>query len=60
MPRSTRSPSLLTNLFGRLCAEFRERGILPDMTDVRDTPWRTREFHVRDPDRNGLQFYRDL
>jgi catechol 2,3-dioxygenase-like lactoylglutathione lyase family enzyme len=25
-----------------------------------DTPWGTREFHVRDPDGNGLQFYRGL
>ncbi len=25
-----------------------------------DTPWGTREFHVRDPDGNGLQFYRPL
>lgn len=25
-----------------------------------DTSWGTREFHVRDPDRNGLQFYRPL
>lgn len=31
-----------------------------DRTEVRDTPWGTREFHVRDPDGNGLQFYRDL
>jgi hypothetical protein len=23
-----------------------------------DTPWRTREFHIRDPYGNGLQFYR--
>jgi len=23
-----------------------------------DTPWNTREFHVLDPDGNGLQFYR--
>jgi catechol 2,3-dioxygenase-like lactoylglutathione lyase family enzyme len=23
-----------------------------------DTPWGTREFHVYDPDGNGLQFYR--
>jgi uncharacterized membrane protein YfcA len=30
-----------------------------DWTDVRDTTWGTREFHVRDPDSNGLQFYRD-
>jgi catechol 2,3-dioxygenase-like lactoylglutathione lyase family enzyme len=27
---------------------------------VSDTAWGTREFHVRDPDGNGLQFYRDL
>ena len=25
-----------------------------------DTPWGTREFHVLDPDGNGLQFYRSL
>ncbi len=25
-----------------------------------DTPWRTREFHVRDPYGNGLQFYRPM
>ncbi len=25
-----------------------------------DTPWGTREFHVRDPDGNGLQFYRSV
>ncbi|MDT8340792.1 MAG: VOC family protein [Longimicrobiales bacterium] len=25
-----------------------------------DTPWGTREFHLRDPDGNGLHFYRDL
>lgn len=30
-----------------------------DMTELLDTPWGTREFHVRDPDGNGLQFYRD-
>jgi catechol 2,3-dioxygenase-like lactoylglutathione lyase family enzyme len=44
----------------RLRAEFREQGIAADITEVRDTPWGTREFHVRDPDRNGLQFYCDL
>jgi catechol 2,3-dioxygenase-like lactoylglutathione lyase family enzyme len=37
-----------------------ELGPLPDRTDVSDTPWGTREFHVRDADGNGLQFYRDL
>jgi len=25
-----------------------------------DTPWGTREFHLRDPGQNGLQFYRSL
>jgi hypothetical protein len=25
-----------------------------------DTPWGTREFHVCDPDGNGLQFYRPI
>jgi len=37
-----------------------EFGELPDRTAVSDTPWGTREFHVRDADGNGLQFYRDL
>jgi len=26
----------------------------------KDTPWGTREFHLRDPGQNGLQFYRSL
>jgi len=26
----------------------------------RNTPWGTREFHVRDPDGNGLQFYQGV
>jgi catechol 2,3-dioxygenase-like lactoylglutathione lyase family enzyme len=43
-----------------LFAEFRERGALSVNSAVRDTPWGTREFHVQDPDRNGLQFYRSL
>ena len=37
-----------------------EFGELPDRTAVRDTAWGTREFHVRDADGNGLQFYCDL
>ena len=37
-----------------------EFGELPDRTAVSDTAWGTREFHVRDADGNGLQFYRDL
>ena len=40
-----------------LSAEF--EGVA-DRTEVADTSWGTREFHVRDPDGNGLQFYADL
>lgn len=43
-----------------LFAEFQASGALSPSSAVRDTPWGTREFHVHDPDRNGLQFYRDL
>jgi len=38
-------------------AEFQQDGAHFDMTPVRETAWGTREFHVRDPDGNGLQFY---
>jgi hypothetical protein len=31
-----------------------------DRTPVADTNWGTRDFQVRDPHGNGLQFYRDL
>src|SRR5262245_22124631 len=41
-----------------LFQEWRDARVLPEGTVVRDTPWGTREFHVRDPDGNGLQFYR--
>jgi uncharacterized glyoxalase superfamily protein PhnB len=41
-----------------LFEEFRAAGALSPESIVHDTPWGTREFHVRDPDRNGLQFYR--
>jgi catechol 2,3-dioxygenase-like lactoylglutathione lyase family enzyme len=45
---------------------LRSAGALADQTGSSprrapgDTPWGTREFHVRDPDGNGLQFYRTL
>ena len=42
-----------------LFSEYRQRGVECSASGIRDTPWGTREFHVRDPDRNGLQFYRD-
>jgi catechol 2,3-dioxygenase-like lactoylglutathione lyase family enzyme len=41
-----------------LHAQLRACGEALEMTSVTDTSWGTREFHVRDPDRNGLQFYR--
>ncbi len=50
-----------------LFAEFRQSGVVPEASarfgpwaTPADTPWGTREFHLRDPDRNGLQFYRTL
>jgi catechol 2,3-dioxygenase-like lactoylglutathione lyase family enzyme len=43
-----------------LSAEFSSSQVDFDRTAVSDTPWGTREFHLRDPDRNGLQFYRRL
>ena len=50
-----------------LFAELREKGAISAQPVgdspwrvPGDTPWNTREFHVRDPDGNGLQFYRAL
>lgn len=43
-----------------LSAEFSASCPAAVRTQVADTPWGTREFHLHDPDRNGLQFYRDL
>ena len=41
---------------------YAELGEIPDLdkTEVWNTDWGTREFHVRDIDGNGLQFYRPL
>jgi catechol 2,3-dioxygenase-like lactoylglutathione lyase family enzyme len=51
----------------QLYAEFQSRGAVPGEAAGSspwfvpgDTPWGTREFHLRDPDGNGLQFYRSL
>lgn len=48
-----------------LYAQLESKGALPDpeasgspWARPGDTPWGTREFHLRDPDGNGLQFYR--
>src|SRR5262245_11448277 len=40
-----------------LYRQFCENVSSLDATTVGVTPWGTREFHVRDPDSNGLQFY---
>lgn len=40
--------------------EFLGAGIVENIKPVADTSWGTREFHLRDPDGNGLQFYRSL
>jgi catechol 2,3-dioxygenase-like lactoylglutathione lyase family enzyme len=51
----------------QLYAAFRSNGVFQDQVSGSspwlvpgDTPWGTREFHLRDPDGNGLQFYRPL
>ena len=43
-----------------LFEEFTSRASGLDRSEVANTLWGTREFHVRDLDRNGLQFYRAL
>ncbi len=49
---------LVTDVEG-FFAELRDAGVLPEGTELRDTAWGTREFHLHDPDHNGLQFYRE-
>jgi catechol 2,3-dioxygenase-like lactoylglutathione lyase family enzyme len=43
-----------------LYAELRDRPEVTEITTPSETPWGTREFHLRDPDLNGLQFYKPL
>jgi uncharacterized glyoxalase superfamily protein PhnB len=43
-----------------LYRQFRQQTEVTDIKPPSDTPWGTREFHLRDPDGNGLQFYRAL
>ena len=43
--------------FSRTGALDRRNETSPWLTPA-DTPWGTREFHLRDPSGNGLQFYR--
>ena len=39
---------------------IRETGLVDSRTQIRQTSWETREFHVRDLDGHGLTFYCDL
>ncbi len=43
-----------------LFEEYRQRGVACSPSGIRNTPWRTREFALYDPDRNALTFYRRL
>lgn len=40
--------------------EFRAMGVLDSDVEVKETDWGTREFEFRDPDGNGLVFFRIL
>ncbi len=43
-----------------LFEEYKTRDVFHENTELRQTPWGTREFAFYDPDSNGLTFYRDL
>ena len=42
-----------------LFAEYCDRGVFHERTQLADTPWGTREFAFFDLDGHGLTFYRD-
>jgi len=42
-----------------LFEEYKRQRVFDDRVQVRDTDWGTREFGFRDPDGNGLTFFRD-
>ncbi len=41
-----------------LYQEYKDKDVFHEGTQLRDTPWRTREFAIYDLDRNSLTFYR--
>lgn len=43
-----------------LFEEYKGRNALGPESQVKDTPWGTREFGLFEPDGTGLVFYRDL
>jgi catechol 2,3-dioxygenase-like lactoylglutathione lyase family enzyme len=43
-----------------LYEEYKSKDVFHEGTQVKDTPWGTREFAIYDLDRNSLTFYRNL
>ena len=43
-----------------LYEEYKDQRAFHERTELRETPWGTREFGIFDPDLNGLTFYCDL
>jgi catechol 2,3-dioxygenase-like lactoylglutathione lyase family enzyme len=43
-----------------LYEEYKMKNALGPKSEVKDTPWGTREFGLFEPDGTGLVFYRDL
>lgn len=43
-----------------LYTEYNQAGVFHNNTQLKETPWGTREFAFFDPDMNGLTFYHDL
>jgi uncharacterized glyoxalase superfamily protein PhnB len=43
-----------------LFEEYKDKGVFHEQTQLRDTPWGTREFAFWDLNHNGLTFMRDL
>ena len=45
---------------GQFVPDFKAMGVLDEDVEVHETQWGTREFGFRDPDGNGLVFFRIL
>ena len=57
-PSDRPSYRFLVDDIDSMYTDLSSAGGLADATAILDTAWGTREFHVRDPDLNVLQFYR--
>ncbi len=64
-PRDRPTYRFLVADVDHLFQEFQASGVAPDSSvptspwvSPGNTPWGTREFHIKDPAGNGLQFYR--